>query len=73
MKTDRCIICGARSHGKTCDTVCTKARKAGVSREEQLRLDMGKQAWTARDWRLRAIGYHFSPVISEGPTFQDAD
>jgi hypothetical protein len=73
MKTNRCIICGARSHGKTCDAVCTKARKAGVTREEQLRLDMDDWQWTTRDLQIKMFGYRTSREISAGPSFPDAD
>ena len=53
----RCVICNARSgHGATCDTVCTKARKNGVSREEQLALDMDGQEWGWRESVIRLYG-----------------
>ena len=47
----RCLVCGARARGATCDTVCTKARKNGVSRVEQFALDMHAQEWTWRESR----------------------
>jgi hypothetical protein len=73
MKTDRCIICGARSHGKTCDRVCTKARKAGVSREEQLRTDMDSWQWTTKALQVKVFGWRTSREVSAGPTYLDAD
>jgi hypothetical protein len=73
MKTDRCIICGARSHGATCDKVCTKARKAGRTREEQLRFDMDDWQWTAKDLQVKMFGWRTSRAISAGPTYQAFD
>ena len=53
----RCVICGARARsGLTCSAVCTRARKAGVSREEQFLADMEAHGWTWRDTALRQHG-----------------
>lgn len=48
----RCVICGARTKrhkGETCGPVCTKAHKAGISREAQLALDMDGRGWATGD------------------------
>jgi len=41
----KCIICGASTRTQlnpkcnTCDSICTRAKKAGRTREEQLKVD----------------------------------
>ena len=52
----RCIICGARAQGATCDPVCTRARKNGTSREEQIRNDMDSVDWSFREFELHRYG-----------------
>jgi hypothetical protein len=53
----RCIVCGARARGITCGGSCTRARKAGVSRENQLRREMDEKDWSFREFDLRRRGY----------------
>ena len=57
----RCIICGARSRGATCGPTCTRARKAGITYEEQLRRDMDKVSWSFRDFELHRNGCRSTP------------
>ena len=66
----RCIVCNAKvRHGATCDTVCTKARKNGVSREAQFVLDMDTEwSWREAHVRLRgrwsSLEYHGAAVTA---------
>ena len=72
MKRNRCLICAARCQGSTCDIHCTRARKAGISREQQIARDMNSHPWTAHDWNLRSKGYIIHhPEAEEAPAFPD--
>lgn len=54
-KARLCVVCGARVCNinpsvVTCDNTCTQARKAGISRPGQLRLEMYQDKITDRYW-----------------------
>ena len=70
----RCIICGARAPGATCDSVCTRARKNGVSREDQMRRDMERSAcWSQRQSGLGRYGRWSSLAFSASSASRAAD
>jgi hypothetical protein len=62
----RCVICGARARGATCGLVCTHARKAGVSREEQIRSEMDSRDWSVREAVMRRNGHWMAPATWSG-------
>ena len=63
----RCVVCGARARvGTICSAMCTRARKAGVSREEQIRNEMDSRDWSSRDYALRTHGRVHMHALTQG-------
>lgn len=61
-KPNLCVVCGARantmnSRNTTCDNICTRARDAGITREQQLDRDMHEHPWTDEPSQPEDRGY----------------
>lgn len=64
IKPKPCVVCGTpvkqlNPKSNTCSNECTRARNAGITREEQIRRDMNRVPWGPRCHRYLSSGRKF--------------